>query len=62
MTPYLPPPPPKKKKLGQALSSVSFRTILLYPEEIEYNGHAKFWGVNKVFYGQHKRVNADFWK
>ena len=32
--------------------------ITVVPREIEDNGYAKFWGVNKVHYGLSEVVNA----
>ena len=47
------PPPPKKKK-KKNLHHHCFQFLLgitVIPREIEDNGYAKFWGVNKVHYG-----------
>ena len=44
-----PPPPTQKKKF---LHNHCFQFLLgIVPREIEDDGHAKFWRVNKMHYG-----------
>ena len=60
---HLPPPPPPPRQFCESITSIAFNFSSVpqsFQEESENNTKAKFWEVNRMYYGQCERSESTF--